>query len=181
MVTWPGVRDCRVIGKNEGLDVEFDPLLLAPDELLTVAEAAMRVVSGRCGASDRSSPGTGSHAGSQAHTSSSRPVELLMAGGSLMIAVAGLVVPGIPSLPFLLVACDKLSQVYPQLKPWLLSLPGLGRRLGESATTGGRLVDPNLLRKTFVLGCLMAAFFLVVHPPLPVVAACELGMLFCGS
>jgi uncharacterized membrane protein YbaN (DUF454 family) len=104
--------------------------------------------------------------------------DLLDACGSLLLAAAGLVLPGIPSAPLFVLSCDSISRAYPQLRPWLLSIPGIGQLLRAACANESLWNDPNFVAKTLVLGAVVAAFFLLVHPPLPIVLACELGMMF---
>jgi uncharacterized membrane protein YbaN (DUF454 family) len=176
---WPGVRGCRVVPADGELDVEFDLLALGRVDLMTAAEAALRVVRGRGRRAARTGPDTSVSPSDDPAANPAR--ELLMAAASFALAIAGLILPGIPALPFLLLAADYLSRGYPPLRPWLRSLPGIGGRLRASDTTESLWPDPHFLAKTLVLGLLAAALFLVVHPPFPIVLAFELGTLFlCG-
>jgi uncharacterized membrane protein YbaN (DUF454 family) len=178
LAMWPGVSvsDCRPSPWGHELDVEFNPLALTPGNVALASEAALRVASvceNRLTEidSDRM-PGTTD----EFPSGTSRDV--LVAAGSLVLSVAGLVLPGIPSVPFFLLSCDALGRACPQMWHWLLSIPGLGQILRASTLHEINWNDPNVVAKTVMLGALVAAFFLVLHPPLPLVLACELGMMF---
>jgi len=176
---WPGVRGCRVVAADGELDVEFDLLALGRVDLMTAAEAALRVVSRRGHGAARSGPDARPSLSDDSAANPTR--DLCAAAASFALAIAGLIVPGIPSVPFLLLAADSLSRGYPPLRPRLLSLPGIGDRLRASDTTECLWLDPHFLEKTFVLGLLAAALFLVVHPPFPIILAFELGTLLLSG
>jgi len=71
-------------------------------------------------------------------------VNLVMAGGSFAMAVAGVILPGIPSLPFLLLTGHYLILSSPDFCRRLELLPGVGallrraKEMGASSSTGGR-------------------------------------------
>ncbi len=170
------VCDCLPTFWGHELDVEFDPKVVTPGEIVLAAEAALRVAR-QCGEGpflidlDQIAPST-----SDFHSGASWDV--LVASGSMLLAVAGLVLPGIPSVPFFVLSCHSLCRACPQLEPWLHSIPGVGQLLRASSANEGKWTDPNFVAKALLFGALLAAFFLVVHPPLPLVLACELGMMF---
>jgi uncharacterized membrane protein YbaN (DUF454 family) len=112
-----------------------------------------------------------------------RLADLALAGGSLAIAIAGFVLPGVPSLPFLLLATHHAVRVSPSLYSFL-------RRQGWSAVLIDRVeecgshfrLDGQSLVKVLPCTVLAAAVLLVAHPPLPVVLGLEIGMMafvFC--
>ena len=167
---WPGIRVCQPIGGSAELEIEFELFALSAEDVVLACEAALRVASGwQDGASGSHPPGQ--------PTGSGTTWDALVAGGSLLLAFAGLAVPGIPSVPFFVLGCDSLCRACPQLQPWLHSLPGVGQLLRASAANENRWADPDFLAKTLILGALVAAFFLIVHPPFPLVIACELAMM----
>ncbi len=140
---------------------------------MTAAEAALRVVRGRGRRAARTGPGANVSPSDDPAANPAR--DLFAAAASFALAIARLILPGIPSAPFLLLAADCLSRGYPPLRPRLLSLPGIGDRLRASDTTERLWLDPHFLGKTVVLGLLAAALLLVVHPPFPIILAFELG------
>ncbi len=176
---WPGVKSCRVVPGEDELEVEFDLLALGRVDLMTAAEAALRVVRGRPRGAARTGPDGSVSPSDQWAASQAR--DLFVAAASFALAIAGLILPGIPALPFLLIAADSVGRAYPPLRPRLLSLPGVGDRLRTSDTTGRFWLDPDFLGKTFVLGLLAVALFLIVHPPFPIVLAFELGAFFLSG
>ncbi|MGO9469538.1 MAG: DUF454 family protein [Isosphaeraceae bacterium] len=179
--TWPGVCRCRVVPADGDLDVEFDLLALSRVDLMTAAEAALRVARGRGRRTARTGPGASASASACDDPAANPARDLFAAAASFALAIAGLILPGIPSIPFLLLAVDCLSRGYPPLRPRLLSLPGIGDRLRASDGTESLWLDPHFVGKTVVLGLLVAALCLVVHPPFPIVLACEFGAFFLSG
>ncbi len=143
---------------------------------MTAAEAALRVVRSRGRRAARTGPGA--NVSPSDHPAVNPARALIVAGASFALAVAGLILPGTRSLPFLLLAGDCLGRSYPPLRPRLLSLPGIGDRLRASDTTESLGLDPHFLGKCLALGLLATALFLVVHPPLPIVLAFEFCTMF---
>ena len=111
------------------LDVEFDLLALSRVNLMTAAEAALRVARGRGRRTARTGPGASASTSACDDPAANPARDLFAAAASFALAIAGLILPGIPSIPFLLLAVDCLSRGYPPLRPRLLSLPGIGDRL----------------------------------------------------
>jgi uncharacterized membrane protein YbaN (DUF454 family) len=101
-----------------------------------------------------------------------------LAVGSVLLGVVGMVMPGIPAVPFLMLGCEFLSRGYPPSRSWLRSIPAVRERLRDGTQKGNPWSDPWDLGKCLALCFLAAAFFLIVHPPLPIVLAFELGVMF---
>jgi uncharacterized membrane protein YbaN (DUF454 family) len=158
------------------IEVEFDIEAMSPADLVLTSEAALRVARGSTGDGASTGFGTFPAAGSELARGSS--CDLLVAAGSMLLAVIGLVVPGIPAVPFLMLGCEFLSRGYPPSRSWLDSIPAIRQRLSNSARDGRPWNDPLYLGKCLALCFLTAAFFLVIHPPLPIVLAFELGLMF---
>jgi len=171
---WPGVEDCRRIPGSAEVEIQFDIEVLSPEDVVLASEAALRVArrwrSGTLAGCD-SSQATGDESGSGATW------DLLVAGGSLLLAFAGLVLPGIPAVPFFMLGCNSLSHHYPELRASLLSLPGVGHLLCAAAASRNpnQWRDPQFIAKTLLVGFLVSAFVLILQPPLPLVLACEIG------
>jgi uncharacterized membrane protein YbaN (DUF454 family) len=175
---WPGVigAEWLLTASGHELDVEFDPQVLTPGDIVLASEAAIRV------ARRYGKRSTFTHSGQASPAADDLPTgpfwDALVAGGSLLLAAAGVVLPGIPTVPFFMLSCHSLSRACPQLQPLLHSLPGVGKLLRASAATESKWTDPDFVAKSLVLSGLVAAFFLIIHPPLPLVLACEFGMMF---
>ena len=95
---------------------------------------------------------------------------LLIAVGllSLLLALLGVVLPLLPTTPFLLLAAGCFSRASGRLHAWLLRLPVFGPMLGEYARRGG--LSPDSKRKALLLlwtGIAMSALMLAS----PVLAA----------
>jgi uncharacterized membrane protein YbaN (DUF454 family) len=105
-------------------------------------------------------------------------VDLALLGGSLTMAVAGVLLPGIPSLPFLLLAARHAVRLSPQVDQFVRSQPRLAAMLSHAEASGKLLrLDRQSLVKTLPIAGLAAAALIIVAPPLPVVMALELGVM----
>jgi uncharacterized membrane protein YbaN (DUF454 family) len=174
---WPGIRasDWRPTLAGDDLDVEFDPQVLNSRDVVLAAEAALRVARAE---SDCPETSNLDHTSLVDHLKSFASWDVVLAGSSMLLAGAGVVLPGIPSVPFFVLGCHALCRAYPQLKPWLHSIPGVGQILRSSKVSENHWSDPHFVAKTLIIGVLVAGFLLIVHPPFPLVLACELGMMF---
>ena len=112
----------------------------------------------------------------EAAASSRRAINLALAGGSFALAVAGVILPGIPSLPFLLLTGHYLIRSSPELCGRLEHLPGVGALLQRAEEMGSLVVDRRSLAKMLGVAVLAASAFLILHPPLPIVILLEMGV-----
>jgi uncharacterized protein len=101
---------------------------------------------------------------------------LALGSGSLMAGIAGLIVPGIPSAPFLLFSAHYFIQSSTTFRRWLDSVPKLAEIVGKLEASKGMVLDRSVLVKSLGMGILLGLMFLVIHPPLPLVVAIELGL-----
>ena len=60
---------------------------------------------------------------------------------------------------------------------WLDGMPKLSEIVRKLEASGGMVLDRSLLVKTLGMGILLGLMFLVIHPPLPLVMAIELGLM----
>ncbi len=109
-------------------------------------------------------------------TSSDRCRCIALGGGSLMAGIAGLILPGIPSAPFFLFSAHYFMQASTTFRRWLDGMPKLGKIVRKLEASGGMVLDRSLLVKILGMGILLGLVFLVIHPPLPLVMAIELGL-----
>jgi uncharacterized membrane protein YbaN (DUF454 family) len=125
----------------------------------------------------RNTPAPARHA-INASTGSPRPLDLALAGGSLMMALAGFILPGMPSPPFLLLTARHATRLSPKIdrllrrRPWSAAL--LSRL--EASESLVRL-DLRSVLNMLPITALAAAVILLVHPPLPVMIGLEMGMM----
>ncbi len=110
-------------------------------------------------------------------TRSRRLVNLAMAGGSLVLAVGGVILPGIPTLPFVIMTGRYAVRVSPRIERLLKSQPWCAAMLAEGEGSSGRDTDWRSLSRMIGLAALFVAAILILHPPLPVVLALELGLM----
>jgi len=109
---------------------------------------------------------------------SPRLVDLALAGGSLTIAVAGAILPGVPSLPFLLLATRHAVRLSPKMDRFLRRRPWSAALLSKAEAAGGLLrLDRRSLLEVLPIIVLATAVLLIVHPPLPVVIGLEIGVM----
>jgi uncharacterized membrane protein YbaN (DUF454 family) len=105
-------------------------------------------------------------------------VDLALAGGSLTMAVAGAVLPGIPSLPFLMLTVRHAARLSPQFDQFLRRQSWASALLDHVENSGSLLrLDARCLPQVLLFTVFAAAVFLILHPPLPVVMALELGVM----
>ncbi len=110
-------------------------------------------------------------------TGSDRCLCIALGGGSLLVGIAGLILPGIPSAPFLLFSAHYFMRSSTTFRRWLDGMPKLGEIVRKLEASGGMVLDRSLLVKTLGMGILLGLVFLVIHPPLPLVMAIELGLI----
>jgi len=124
----------------------------------------------------------------QAHTSAvelsdvtKNPAPLLnlaLAGGSLVMAAAGAVLPGLPALPFLIVAANRAARVSPELDQWLKQYPWCHALLRRASGPGSLVPgDWRSVLKMLLITAVAGATLALVHPPLPVMIGIEIGMI----
>jgi uncharacterized membrane protein YbaN (DUF454 family) len=106
-----------------------------------------------------------------------RLVSLAWAGGSFALVVAGAILPGIPTLPFLIMTGRHAVRVSPRIERLLRSQPWCAAWLSEAEARSGATLDRRSLSRTIGLAVLFAAAILTLHPPMPVVLALELGLM----
>ncbi len=146
------VTASEVALRREALDAQASPVAVIEDEG-AVAEGAPEAPAG-----------------------SSQALDLAPAGSSFALAVAGVLLPEIPSAPFLMLTAHHLIRSSPTVHHWLLRIPRVGDLVRKLEASGGLKLDRRSLLKAIGLGLLSAAF-LIVHPPLPLVIALELGLM----
>jgi uncharacterized membrane protein YbaN (DUF454 family) len=112
-----------------------------------------------------------------APTGSRNLTDFAMAGGCFALAVGGIILPGIPTLPFLIMSGRYAIRVSPTVERLLMSRPWCAELLRNARNRSGRTIDPRSLLNTIALGVLFAGAFLIIHPPLPVVMGLELGLM----
>ena len=114
-------------------------------------------------------------------TDSERWLCMAMGGGSLVAALAGLIVPGIPSRLFScfqpIISCLRRLRFNAGLKVCRNS----GKSLRKLEASGQVVLDRSTLLKSLGMAILLGLMFLVIHPPLPLVVGIELGLtVFVG-
>jgi uncharacterized protein len=107
-----------------------------------------------------------------------RLVDLALAGGSLVMAVAGAILPGIPSLPFLLLATRHAARLSPGLDRFVRRQPWAAALLGQAESLENLLgLDRGSLLRMLAIGVIAVAVLLIAHPPWPIVMGLELGVM----
>lgn len=181
----PGVAACRANPWFGRVEIDIDSVSSTVADLVTAAEAAFCRESGAVDAAATAPPGgpADSHEMLPAETRPGRRlVDLLLAGGTFTVAVAGVIVPGVPTAPFLLLSHHYLHRAAPETYGRLCHLPGVGWLIRKADRAERSWKDRGALWKSLAWSALSAAVFLVVHPPLPVALAIEFGLAaFSGS
>ncbi len=94
-----------------------------------------------------------------------------MAGGSFVLAIGGVILPGVPTLPFVIMTGRYAVRVSPRIERLLTRQPWCAALLAEAETSRGPDFDWRSLAKTIGPAALFVAAILILHPPLPVVLA----------
>lgn len=110
---------------------------------------------------------------------SRRLVNLAMAGGSIVLAIGGVILPGIPTLPFVIMTGRYAIRVSPRIERLLKGQPWFAAMLAEAGDSSGPNFDWRSTSRMIGLAALLVAAILVLHPPLPIVLALELGLMAC--
>lgn len=107
----------------------------------------------------------------------SRTSDMAMAGGSLAMAVAGAVLPGIPTLPFLVLSARHAARVSPNIERLLASQSWCAPILSTDEEPGAFVMDRKAILKMLPIIAGAVAVFLIVQPPLPVVLGLEVAVM----
>jgi uncharacterized membrane protein YbaN (DUF454 family) len=162
-----GVRKCWAEGRSGTIELEIDEAMVSPLDLATSAEELSR----RRG---RLAIGRALARRGRFWLVRSRRLgkarDLLLAGGSFLMVVVGVVLPGIPSAPFLLLTAYFLLRCWPGLRGVLGNFPRLMRVLDAPFPHPTR----EDIAKSVIIAVLSILLFLIAHPPLPLVFGFEL-------
>jgi uncharacterized membrane protein YbaN (DUF454 family) len=131
----PGIHALRVRGWPEGLDIDYDPARLNKEDILTTAMSAWALAEAGhsvepTAKSNRASPRSREFM----DRGPRRLLYLALGCGSLGMSFVGLVVPGIPTVPFLLASSYYLARSSRPLHRWLLESRLFGQILREWET-----------------------------------------------
>ena len=202
-----GARRAEVRMESSICRLDFDPGRFNRTELAGRVAAAVRAAtpSVRDGPGDRDdgragrgilaafatdgliSPRVTREAGPDFPASAERPVvatagwrrlaDLAIAGGCFALAVGGIILPGVPTLPLLIMSGHYVVRVFPGIeRPD--DKPALVRRGPvEADTPSGPTVTWRALWKMIGLAVLFVGACVILHPPLPLVLGLELGLM----
>ncbi|MHB1556784.1 MAG: DUF454 family protein [Isosphaeraceae bacterium] len=109
--------------------------------------------------------------------SSRRVADLAMAGGSLLMTIAGVILPGIPTLPFLIMTAKYAARVSPGFERLVEDRPWLAALLAQAEPQEGQPIDWWAIGRMIGLAALFVAAIMILHPPMPIVLAVELGVM----
>jgi uncharacterized membrane protein YbaN (DUF454 family) len=157
----PGVASCRATLWSRDLEIRFDPGVTSAGIVVSAAEDAFRRVLRPT--LDRS---TAEEPGPPAVVKGLRRAwYLALAGGSFTLTLVGLVVPGVPTVPFLLATSYYLVRSSPRLNGLLLRSRYFGPILTDLEEWGGlrRVNKIKLIVLTLAVGIVT---LVLVGPPL---------------
>jgi uncharacterized membrane protein YbaN (DUF454 family) len=107
-----------------------------------------------------------------------RLVDLAMAGGSLTMVVAAVVLPGIPTLPFLVMTARHTVRLSPRLEHLVRQRAWCAALLNHHEDLeSGIGIDWWSLARTVLVTVLAVAALLVFRPPLAILIALEVGVM----
>jgi uncharacterized membrane protein YbaN (DUF454 family) len=109
-------------------------------------------------------------------TGSGRLANLIMAGGSFALAVGGIILPGIPALPFLIMSARYAVRLCPGFEQRLMQQTWCATWLPKAENPAGATIDWRSSLPMIGLSALVALALLIIHPPYPVVIGLELGL-----
>lgn len=156
----PGIRSGRATLFGRELEVRFDAGRTSPASALLAAEAAYRRAL-------RVAPAPSAGPGRLEVVSGPRRLGYLaLAGGSFALTVVGLIVPGFPTVPFLLATSYYLARSSPRLNRALLGSPFFGPILLDLETEGG-LHRANKIKLAGFALAVGGATVILVAPPAP--------------
>jgi uncharacterized membrane protein YbaN (DUF454 family) len=199
-----GARRADVLMDSSTCRLEFEPGRFDRAELADRAASAVRAAtpSVRCGAGGwdnaagilrasaidgATSPGATRGATSDVATfaghsipasaGSRRLTDLAKAAASLTLAVSGAILPGIPTVPFLILTGRYAVRVFPRIERLMLGQSWCAAFLTEVEIPSGPTLDRRSLARMIGLALLVTAGSLILHPPLPIVLGLELGLM----
>jgi hypothetical protein len=157
----PGIESCRATPWGRDLEIRFDPGVTSSVALASAAEDALRrALRPALDESTAEEPGTPAVA-----SGLRRAWYMAMAGGSFTLTLVGLVIPGVPTVPFLLATSYYLVRSSPTLNRALLRSRFFGPILADLETGGGlrRINKIKLIGLTLVVSVVA---LVVIGPPL---------------
>ena len=107
----------------------------------------------------------------------SRLAHLAIAGGSFAAAVAAVILPGLPTLPFLLMTGRHAALASPRLERWLKRHPWSAALLARAEESTGIGADWRSLVGMVAVAALFAAGIWVFQPPMPIILLLEAGLM----
>jgi uncharacterized membrane protein YbaN (DUF454 family) len=175
-----GVERCRAIEGHDHLSVDFREANGHVDWFVDQAEKSFEDVltsetrQGGIGAPTLSSPGKRAV---EVATGPRRLIYLALAGGAFAMTVVAIVVPGIPTTPFLLATSYALARSSPRLNRWLRQSAFFGPIVVEWERYGG--FSHQSKSKLIGLTAAVAGVAIAISPLSPV--AVFLVILVCSS
>jgi uncharacterized membrane protein YbaN (DUF454 family) len=112
-----------------------------------------------------------------ASAASGRLADLARAGASFTLAVGGVILPGIPTFPFLILTGRHAARAFPGIERRLTGRSWCAALFTAVGIPSDPVLDRRSLWKMIGLEVLVTAGSLILHPPLPVVLGLELGLI----
>ena len=106
-----------------------------------------------------------------------RLVHIAMAGGSFAMAVGAVILPGIPTLPFLIMTGRHAVLISPRIERMLKRHPWCAAILAEVETASDSTMNRESLWKMVGLAVLLVAGIWLFQPPLPVILLLEFALM----
>ena len=157
----PGIDACRATLWGRDLEIRLHPEMTSAEDLVSAAEDALRrTLRPALEEATAEEPGTPAVA-----SGLRRAWYMAMAGGSFTLTLVGLVVPGIPTVPFLMATSYYLVRSSPTLNRRLLRSRFFGPILADLEGSGGlrRINKIKLIGLTLVVSVVT---LVVIGPPL---------------
>jgi uncharacterized membrane protein YbaN (DUF454 family) len=155
----PGIITARVSPWRRNLKIRYDASQMSDSAVVNTAEAIMR----RLLRPQLDQPASDHEAAPVVATGMRRVYYLAMASGSFTLTIVGLVVPGVPTVPFLMATSYYLVRSSPRLNRMLLRSRFFGPIVADLQSSGG--LRP--LNKRKLIGLTLAVSVVTILLTLP--------------
>lgn len=103
--------------------------------------------------------------------------DLAMTGGAFLMTIVGVLLPGIPTLPFAIMTAKYAVRISPGFERLVEERPWLAALLAQSEGQEDQPIDWWAVGRMIGLAALLITVIVILHPPMPIVLAVELGVM----
>jgi uncharacterized membrane protein YbaN (DUF454 family) len=110
-------------------------------------------------------------------SSAGQLANLIIAGGSFAMAIVGIILPAISTLPFLIMSARYAVRVCPGFEQLLMGQSWYARLVENAENPAGATLGWRSSLQMIGLSVIVAVVLLIIHPPYPLVIGLELGLM----